>query len=142
MKIRQIIGISCYPQMPRRVLSMTMQSHTYCVVMVNSIRTISISTSCFYIYFQLSQHTGIILHRLFVCSVVQALSIVTVTYLCYFFFVIRARSICAGCTAACRLIVLTLCCSNRSHFCRQMSPCPTRHERSKQRKVEVLWVRN
>ena len=56
----------------------------------------------------------------------------------FFFFVIRARSICAGCTAACRLIVLALCCSNRSHFRRQMSPRPTRRERSKQRKVEVL----
>jgi len=33
-------------------------------------------------------------------------------------------------------------CSNRSHFRRQMSPRPTRRERSKQWKVELLWARN
>ena len=57
------------------------------------------------------------------------------------FFVIRARSICAGCTAACRLIVLALCCSNCSHSRRQTSPCPTQCKISKQRKVQVLWAR-
>ena len=60
----------------------------------------------------------------------------------FFFFVIRARSICSGCTAAWRLIVLALCCSNCSNFHHQMSPRPTRRERFKQRKVEVLWARN
>jgi len=62
MKIREIVAVMCYPQTPRRILSMTMQSHTYCIMMVNSICTLSISTSCFCIYFQLSRHTGIILH--------------------------------------------------------------------------------
>jgi hypothetical protein len=31
--------------------------------------------------------------------------------------------------------------SRRSHCRRQMSPCPTRRERSKQREVELYWVR-
>jgi hypothetical protein len=52
-----------------------------------------------------------------------------------FLFVIRARSQGSGCTAAIRLIY-TL--SSRSSHCRrQMSPRPTRRERSNQREVEL-----
>jgi len=52
-------------------------------------------------------------------------------------------SICSGCTAAWRLLVLDpIYSSNLSYFRHQMSPRPTRRERSKQWKVELLWARN